>query len=353
MIESGYSPAPFADVRVVGPFWRERLEVVLSRTIPSQHAKLAETGILESLKLPKPVPPLTIPRNAHGFTMQVFWDSDVGKWIEAASYALSHRRDAAIEAKIDAIVDDLAKAQSADGYLNCWYNGREPEKRWTICAITMNSTTPATCSKAPSLTTARRAGGGFSRSWSDTSITWPRHSDRNRTEARLPRASGNRACARQALPSDRGPPPPRSCVLLYRRARTGAALFHHGGAGARRRPVRLLGEDFEYSQSHRPVREQTQIVGHAVRGMYMASAMADLAFELGDASLKTACETLWRDVTTTQMYVTAGLDGVVERGIHKALRSAQRNRLCRNLCLRRPRLLGSSDVAPRPRRDLR
>ncbi len=43
--------------------------------------------------------------------MQVFWDSDVGKWIEAASYALSHRRDADIEAKIDAIVDDLAKAQ--------------------------------------------------------------------------------------------------------------------------------------------------------------------------------------------------------------------------------------------------
>ena len=36
-----------------------------------------------------------------------------------------------IEAKIDAIVDDLARAQSPDGYLNCWYNGREPEKRWT------------------------------------------------------------------------------------------------------------------------------------------------------------------------------------------------------------------------------
>ena len=60
---------------------------------------------------------------------QVFWDSDVGKWIEAASYALAHRRDAVIEAKIDAIVDDLEKAQAPDGYLNCWYLGREPEKR--------------------------------------------------------------------------------------------------------------------------------------------------------------------------------------------------------------------------------
>ena len=41
--------------------------------------------------------------------------------------------------------------------------------------------------------------------------------------------------------------------------------------------------------------------------MYMASAMADLAFELDDDELKRACEALWRDVTTAQMYVTAGL----------------------------------------------
>src|SRR6516162_5510609 len=131
MIEGGYSSVPFADVRIVGAFWRERLDVVLSRTIPSQHARLAEVGILDSLKLPKPVPSLTIPRNAHGFTMQVFWDSDVGKWIEAASYALSHRRDADIEANIDAITELLAKAQLPDGYLNCWYIGRELDKRWT------------------------------------------------------------------------------------------------------------------------------------------------------------------------------------------------------------------------------
>ena len=131
MSESAYSAIPFADVRITAPFWRERLETVLKHTIPSQHAKLKEVGILDSLKLPKPVPPLTIPRNSHNFTMQVFWDSDVGKWVEAASYALAHQRDADIEAKIDAIVEDLARAQSRDGYLNCWYNGREPEKRWT------------------------------------------------------------------------------------------------------------------------------------------------------------------------------------------------------------------------------
>ena len=65
--------------------------------------QLGEYGILDSLKLPQPAPPLRIPRQrATAFTTQVFWDSDVGKWIEAASYALRHRRDADIEAQIDA-----------------------------------------------------------------------------------------------------------------------------------------------------------------------------------------------------------------------------------------------------------
>ena len=55
------------------------------------------------------------------------------------------------------------------------------------------------------------------------------------------------------------------------------------------------------------MREQDKVVGHAVRAMYMYSAMADLAAELGDEKLKRACEVLWNDVTSKRMYVTAGL----------------------------------------------
>ena len=72
-------------------------------------------------------------------------------------------------------------------------------------------------------------------------------------------------------------------------------------------PASYWARTYEYNQSHIPVREQTRVVGHAVRAMYMACAMADLALELGDEGLKRACEALWRDVTTAQMYVTGGL----------------------------------------------
>jgi uncharacterized protein len=303
-----YAPIPFSDVTIAGPFWRERLETVLSRTIPSQHAKLDEVGILGSLKLPKPVPPLTIPRNSHNFTMQVFWDSDVGKWIEAGSYALAHRRDPGIEAKIDAIVDDLEKAQSPDGYLNCWYNEREPENRWTNLRDNhelYNAGHLLEGAVAYFRATGKRKLLDVMERYVDhiaaTFGTGPRqkrgypgHQEIELALVKLYRLTGDKR--RLALASyfidERGHEP------------------HYFTQEARARgadPADYWAKTYEYNQSHMPVREQTKMVGHAVRGMYMASAMADLAFELGDESLKRACEALWRDVTTAQMYVTGGL----------------------------------------------
>ena len=308
MIEGACSPVPFADVRVTSPFWRERLEVVLSRTIPSQHAKLTEVGILGSLKLPKPVPPLAIPRNAHGFTVQVFWDSDVGKWIEAASYALSHRRDAAIEAKIDAIIDDLEGAQSPNGYLNCWYNGREPEKRWTNLRDNhelYNAGHLLEGAIAYYRATGRRRFLDVMERYVDHIAAtfgrgpgqkrgYPGHQEIELALVKLYRLTGDRR--RLDLAS----------YFMDERGRE-PHYFTEEALARGEDPAAYWAKTYEYNQSHIPVRLQTRIVGHAVRGMYMASAMADLAFELGDASLKNACETLWRDVTTTQMYVTAGL----------------------------------------------
>jgi DUF1680 family protein len=308
MTERAYSAIPFADVRITGPFWRERLETVLEHTIPSQHAKLKEVGILGSLTLPKPIPPLTIPLTRHNFTMQIFWDSDVGKWIEAASYALAHRRDADIEAKIDVIVDDLARAQSPDGYLNCWYNGREPEKRWTN--LRDNHELYNAGHLLEGAIAYFRATGR--RKLLDIMERYVDH-----IAATFGRGPGQKRgyCGHQEIEL--------ALVKLYRltgdRRRLDLAAYfiderghqpHYFTEEALARgddPANYWAGTYEYNQSHIPVREQTRVVGHAVRAMYMASAMADLASELGDDGLKRACEALWRDVTTAQMYVTAGL----------------------------------------------
>jgi DUF1680 family protein len=309
---SQYHPVRFVDVRLEGDFWKERLETVLSRTILSQHKKLGEYGILDSLKLPQPPPPLRFPRHANGFTVQVFWDSDVGKWIEAASYALSHRRDADIEAKIEAIVDDFEKAQTPDGYLNCWYLGREPDKRFSNLRDNhefYNAGHLLEGAIAYFETTGRRRWLGIMERYLDhiRSVFGPEsgkkhgydgHQEIEIALIKLYHLTGERKHLDFAtyLINERGKPSPHFFdVEREERERKGWET------------QRYTQGNYEYSQSHLPVRDQNKVVGHAVRAMYMYTAMADLAAELGDAELKRACETLWNDVMITKMYVTAGL----------------------------------------------
>lgn len=65
--------------------------------------------------------------------------------------------------------------------------------------------------------------------------------------------------------------------------------------------------DYSYHQAHMPVRQQTEAIGHAVRVVYMYTAVADLAAETGEEALKKTAETLWQNVTQRQMYITGGI----------------------------------------------
>lgn len=62
-----------------------------------------------------------------------------------------------------------------------------------------------------------------------------------------------------------------------------------------------------YSQNHLPIRRQTEAVGHAVRAMYLYTAMADLAIERRDSEVLAACQRLWKNVTGKRMYLTGGI----------------------------------------------
>ena len=302
-----YASVKFSDVRITGRFWGERLDCVLTHTIPSQHRQLAAHGLLDSLKLPQPVPPLRIPVNRHNFTTQIFWDSDVGKWVEAASYALSHRRDAGIESQIEAIIDDLERAQSPDGYLNCWYLEREPQNRWTNLrdnhemynaghllegAVAYFHATGRDRMMQVMMRTMDHIAATFGPN-PGQQRGYCGHQEIELALVKLFHATGLRKYLELAtyFINERGAQPH---YFDTERAARGEDV------GA------FVQSTYEYNQSHLPVRQQTKVVGHAVRAMYMYSAMADLAAELGDDGLKSACETLWADVTRTRMYVTGG-----------------------------------------------
>ena len=303
-----YSPVNFADVSIEGDFWHERLNTVLTRSIPTQHAQLQANGILDSLNLPQPPPPLRYPRNSHNFTVQVFWDSDVGKWIEAASYALRHRRDARIEAQIEEITDRLARAQLPDGYVNCWYLDREPQKRWTNLRDNhelYNAGHLLEGAIAYFQATGRRRLLDILLKFVDhiATVFGPGESQKHGY------------CGHQEIEL--------ALIKLYGvtrdRKHLDLATYFINQRGAQPHyfdieaiargedPKAFWAKGYEYNQSHVPVREQRKVVGHAVRAMYMYTAMADLAAELGDDSLKQTLELLWEDVTSRQMYLTAGL----------------------------------------------
>jgi DUF1680 family protein len=72
------------------------------------------------------------------------------------------------------------------------------------------------------------------------------------------------------------------------------------------------GSPYAYMQAHEPIRQQTKVVGHAVRAMYLLSAVVDVGVAIKDASLLNTAERLWRDVIDTKLYLTGGIGSASE-----------------------------------------
>ncbi len=303
-----YVPADHSRVVFNDGFWRSWTETVRRVTIPTQHQRLDEEGFLEVLDFDKPAGPLARPIQPSGLSMQHFFDSDFGKWIEAASYTLKAHPDAIIEARIDDIVEKLEKGQMADGYLNSWFIRREPEKRWTNLrdlhemysmghllegAIAYFEAT----GKRRFLDVMIRAVDHII----DTFGTEPgklrgydAHEEIELALVKLYRVTGDLRHLKLAT---------------YFVDERGQMPFYYDEEARQRgeNPEDYVYQTYAYSQAHMPVREQTEVVGHAVRAMYLFSAMADLAYENDDPGLKDVCDRLFDNLTGRQLYVTGGL----------------------------------------------
>ncbi len=115
-------PVPFTNVTIDDHFWSPRLKINRERSIPHIYNKLEETGRLAAYKLDwKP---------GMEYMPHQFWDSDVAKWLEAASYSLATHPDPTLEAMADQVIALVASAQQADGYLNPHFTVVEPQRRW-------------------------------------------------------------------------------------------------------------------------------------------------------------------------------------------------------------------------------
>jgi DUF1680 family protein len=302
-----FRPLPVPNVDVHGLFGA-RQDAICNSTAETLLDRCVEAGMVRAIDVDQPSDGVVIPIGPWGGSTQMFWDSDLGKSIETVAYSLYRRANPALEARVDAIIDLYEKMQDKDGYLNAWFQRVQPDRRWTnlrdhhelYCAGHLIEGAVAyyqatgkrklldiMCRFADHMITVFGHGPGKIPGYCG-------HEEVELALVRLARVAGEKKYLDLAkfFVDERGTQPHFFTDEAIRDGRD-AADFHQ--------------KTYEYGQAHLPVREQTKVVGHAVRAMYLYSGMADIATEYNDDTLTSALETLWDDLTTKQMYVTGGI----------------------------------------------
>ncbi len=293
-------PLELKDVRIEGGFWGPILETNRRATLPHVYRMCKATGRIDAFALRW--------RPGRGEPPHIFWDSDVAKWVEAASYSLMTHPDPALARKLNAAAGLIAAAGQSDGYLNVHFTVVEPEKRWSnlrdchelYCAghlieaaVAHHQATgrrtllDAILRYADHIDSLFRAGGRGG---------YPGHEEIELALVKLYRATGQRrylAMSRHFLEARGRQPHFFDAEAACRGEDPHQWAQAHGG--------------YEAFQAHLPVRRQRQAVGHAVRAMYLYSGMADVAAETNDQSLLRACRRLWDSAVTRRIYVTGGV----------------------------------------------
>ncbi|ORY29330.1 hypothetical protein BCR39DRAFT_559136 [Naematelia encephala] len=294
-----------------------------NQVLKTQLEQLKKQGSYDAFKL-KWHPTYDIRRltGAHprpdGIPPSLFWESDIGKWIEAACYFLSSP-DAKIctfaeefEKSIQELVDMIEKAQQPDGYLNIYFTVVDPAGRFKNLRD-MHEMYNAGHLLEGALAHYQYSG---SRQFLDVMIKcidcfiaqfgpdpsklhgYPGHPELELAVLRLYSLTKDQKhldFARYLL-SARG---------VKREDQNGETYFV---AEAKRREKETGGSimedefDMTYNQSHLPLHDQDAILGHSVRALYLTTAAADIGGDfLQDA------ERLWTDCVDNKMYATGGI----------------------------------------------
>ena len=295
---SGYpiTPVTFTSVKVApNSFWGQRLEASRKVTLPLAFSKCEETGRYKNfehaaahLKDPSKVFPVS------GFS---FDDTDPYKTIEGASYILQTYPDAKLRHYIDSVITIIGSAQEPDGYL---YTGR-----------TQNPQHP-------------HEWAGDKRWSKEEDLSHELYNLGHMVEAAIAhyQATGSRHFLDIAIRyadcvcREVGPKLGQACVVPGHQIAEMALCKLYLVTGQRK----YLDEakfflDYrgktqvrsEYSQSHKPVIDQDEAVGHAVRAAYMYAGMADVAALTGDTAYIHAIDRIWDNIVSKKLYITGGI----------------------------------------------
>ena len=285
------TPVPFTKVKVTDSFWGQRLKASRDVTIPLAFSKCEETGRYTNFEK------AANPSDSYEVKGYSFDDTDVYKTIEGASYSLQTYPDKKLVHYIDSVLDIVAKAQEKDGYL---YTSR-----------TMNPKHP-------------HEWAGDKR-WSKVEdLSHEFYNLGHMVEGAVAhfQATGSRkfldiACRyADCVCREIGTKPGQVCVVPGHQIAEMALCKLYVLTGEQRYLdqakffLDYRGKTTiktEYSQSHKPIVEQDEAVGHAVRAAYMYAGMADVAALTGDKSYINAIDNIWNNIVEKKLYITGGI----------------------------------------------
>ena len=291
----------FSDVAITGGFWKKRQDLARKTTVKAVFDRFTDTGRFKALncdwKEGDPLKP------------HVFWDSDVAKWLEGAIYTNRKNPNASLEKKINKTIDTFLKNQTPEGYFNSHFQTQEQDRRFTdmdkhelYCAGHWMEAAVAHFEA----TGDDRFLNALSRYTDyiidrfvvkkDTGFEVPGHEEIELALLRMYDVTGDKKYLDLSM------------HFLNERGRSPRGLQHARGLHPERTWITA-----PYCQNHLPVREQKEAVGHAVRAVYLYTAMADAAAKTGDEGLKAACDALFRDITEKKMFIS-GTIGSASQG---------------------------------------
>jgi DUF1680 family protein len=313
----GLQEVPHDRVHLRGGFWGQRQKTHHEVTIPHSLNCLEADGHVTNFDLAagKFDGPL---RGHHAF------DSDLYKALEGALYCLQHRDDSQLRRRVDDIVNRIVAAQQKDGFLISYYIVRDSDKRWDNLRLEhqlynaghlfeMAIEHHRLTGEAKVLDAARRFADQID------GIFGPGkrydvggHEEVELALIKLYRATGDRRYLElsrffldergHAHGTERGTFDPSTAPAEL-------PTFDHLPAAERNRARRRARNSVRNGrmQDHKPLVEQDEAIGHAVRAGYLYSAMADIARFMDAPQYEQALDRIWHDVVFRKMYITGSL----------------------------------------------
>ena len=294
--------AHLVSARLTGTFWSEKQKMFAEKVLLMQWQILNGEIEIEGFGRSHCIDNFRIcagEMEKGNFGSYWFSDHELGKWMEAAAYSLELYPSEQVRARMEETIALLKKAQAPDGYLNTYYTLYEPGKRFT------NFTTGHELLNC----------GNFL----EAGIAYYRATG----ERELLEIAKRNVVLIESLVNEADPPIydgheelEIALIRLYelegedRWLRLAAKLIDTRGVGK----CRFATEDsvkldigLEYYQAHKPVREQSEAEGHAVRAVYLYTAMEELGRIHEDKALLEATDRLWEDIVQRKMYLTGGI----------------------------------------------